>query len=766
MRSTQEGRPYPEKVGASPESLPGRKTEVSSSESSQAKVSSTASTLLESFSESQAWENKDTATWSLVPCFSETPAMEGQTKKAQDWGTQTCEAQINDSQSKQTSIFEMEETAPVLKQKPSLKKMDVPEKEEHEVVYSRPLWSNKFEYILAHLGYSMRAVNQWRFAHMWLHHGGWSFFIIYIFLTFLIGIPLLFLEMAVGQRMRQGSIGAWKIICPWVGGVGYTNFMVCLITAIYLNVVNAWTLSYLSQSFQFSVPWEHCPLLKNSSDFDPECARTTPSMYFWYRMTLKATDKIEDGGPPVFSSFLPLFVSWCIVGAFMINGLKSIGKVLCILVPTSYIIMICFVIRSVLLDGVKFGLQYLALVKISAMYNVKVWCHAGILVLLALGLGYGPIVSLASHIELSNNCLRDAFLVALVNLGLMMITTTFIFCVLGFWSTVITYNCNVKNAEILSRLVDLGKLPPEAQPPLFTEGNLVFTFTSWLNKLPQPIKSMVVSQINECNLEKQFMKVTEGPNFIFLAFIEAMSFTPGSVFWSILFFLMFLNTGLCVVMTFLQNIITSLQDSFSSFRKHEKLLTVVVFVLMFLCSFYFIRPQGLYQIRLLSDYWIVFPVIIVMFETIAVGWACGARRFLTDFATLWDRPIHPIFHWLWCYLCPVVLLFLSITTLILLFLKDVTYTAWDSSSSKEVIRRYSTGYLLMLGAVSLAVMLPIPTCFLYCLVHGIPFKPVSLNRPLTSSKSLPLIIPLKPIKEDQKEETLQGVNQTADPPVV
>lgn len=53
-----------------------------------------------------------------------------------------------------------------------------------------------------------------------------SFFIIYVFLLLLIGIPLLFLEMAVGQRMRRGSTGAWKVVGPWVGGIGYTSFMV------------------------------------------------------------------------------------------------------------------------------------------------------------------------------------------------------------------------------------------------------------------------------------------------------------------------------------------------------------------------------------------------------------------------------------------------------------------------------------------------------------------------------------------------------------
>ena len=53
-----------------------------------------------------------------------------------------------------------------------------------------------------------------------------SFLIIYIFLLLLLGVPLLFLEMAAGQRTRQGTIGVWKVISPWIGGVGYTSFMV------------------------------------------------------------------------------------------------------------------------------------------------------------------------------------------------------------------------------------------------------------------------------------------------------------------------------------------------------------------------------------------------------------------------------------------------------------------------------------------------------------------------------------------------------------
>lgn len=34
------------------------------------------------------------------------------------------------------------------------------------------------------------------------------------------GLPLLYLELAIGQSLRMGSIGVWHSISPLLGGVG------------------------------------------------------------------------------------------------------------------------------------------------------------------------------------------------------------------------------------------------------------------------------------------------------------------------------------------------------------------------------------------------------------------------------------------------------------------------------------------------------------------------------------------------------------------
>ncbi|KAI4558341.1 hypothetical protein MJT46_012983 [Ovis ammon polii x Ovis aries] len=269
------------------------------------------------------------------------------------------------------------------------------------------------------------------------------------------------------------------------------SFLVCFINALFLNVTIAWILFYLSQSFQYPVPWEKCPLLENASGFGEE--------------------EVKDE---------------------------------------------------------KRGNR-----EISAIYNVNVWRGAGNQVLCSLGLGFGSIVSIASHIQSSSSCLSDAVIVAVANLISMLLVTPFIFSILGFWATQLTHRCNEKNTETLLKLVNMGILPPEAQPPQNLIGNPTSIFTSWFNSLSNPIKKDVLSHVAECNLEEQFLKIKGSTNFVFLAFIEAMSFIPGSVFWSFLFFVMLLNLEMSTMIGIVESIITSLQDIFISVQKYTKLFT-------------------------------------------------------------------------------------------------------------------------------------------------------------------------------------------------
>lgn len=47
-----------------------------------------------------------------------------------------------------------------------------------------------------------------------------AFLIPYFIALVLEGIPLFHVELAIGQRLRRGSVGIWTAISPYLGGVG------------------------------------------------------------------------------------------------------------------------------------------------------------------------------------------------------------------------------------------------------------------------------------------------------------------------------------------------------------------------------------------------------------------------------------------------------------------------------------------------------------------------------------------------------------------
>lgn len=73
------------------------------------------------------------------------------------------------------------------------------------------------------------------------------------------GIPIFYLELAVGQRLRKGAIGAWNQISPFLGGIGIASAMVSFWVGLYYNTIISWCLYYLVYSFRSTLPWSECP---------------------------------------------------------------------------------------------------------------------------------------------------------------------------------------------------------------------------------------------------------------------------------------------------------------------------------------------------------------------------------------------------------------------------------------------------------------------------------------------------------------------------
>lgn len=578
----------------------------------------------------------------------------------------------------------------------------------------RPAWDSKVQYVLAQVGFSVGLGNVWRFPYLCHQNGGGAFMLLYVFLLVTVGVPLFFMELAAGQSIRQGSIGVWKHISPKLAGIGYSSCMVCFYVALYYNVIIAWSLFYMGNSFQYPLPWEHCPIDVTTNDTVKECAGSSPTSYFWFRKALNITNSIDESGElnPIMTGCL--LAAWAIVSLAMIKGIKSSAKVMYFSSVFPYVVLFIFLIRGVMLDGAMEGIKYMFYPRLEIWGSVQVWRQAATQVFFALGLGYGSVIAYSSYNPVHNNCHRDALMVSGINFMTSVLASLVVFVVLGFRAKNIAVRCVAKNLGLLSLMSSHGS-------------NQHLGGLGWINMTdPSSVSlaeyrewyshysSMVGPNITDCSLEEEMNKGIEGTGLAFIAFTEVMALFPASPFWSTLFFLMLLNLGLSTMFGTMQGILTPLMDNFGLLGRHRTLLTVSSCALGFLIGMLFTQRSGNYFVTMFDDYSATLPlIIVVIFETISVSWVYGTDRFLDDIEVMlkWRPPA--VYKYLWKYVCLFAMIGLLAASLLRMVFKRPTYTAWNQTTASEMTLEYPGWALAMIVMLIVFATLPVPIGYIH-----------------------------------------------------
>uniref|UniRef100_A0A3B4ZV05 Transporter n=1 Tax=Stegastes partitus TaxID=144197 RepID=A0A3B4ZV05_9TELE len=560
----------------------------------------------------------------------------------------------------------------------------------------RPAWDSKIQYVLAQVGFSVGLGNVWRFPYLCHQNGGGAFMLLYVFLLLIVGVPLFFMELAAGQSIRQGSIGVWKHISPKLAGIGYSSCMVCFYVALYYNVIIAWSLFYMGNSFQYPLPWQHCPTDVTTNETVKECASSSPTSYFWFRKALNITNSIEESGE--FNGIMTgcLLAAWAIVSLAMIKGIKSSAKVMYFSSVFPYVVLFIFLIRGLMLDGAMEGVTYMFYPKLEIWGNVQVWRQAATQVFFALGLGYGSVIAYSSYNPVHNNCHRDALMVSAINFMTSVLASLVVFVVLGFRAKNIALRCVAKYGYVFDCVGLYSVSIPE--------------YREWYSHYG----SMVGPKITDCSLEEEMNKGVEGTGLAFIAFTEVMALFPASPFWSTLFFLMLLNLGLSTMFGTMQGILTPLMDNFSLLGRHRTLLTVSSCALGFVIGLLFTQRSGNYFVAMFDDYSATLPlVIVVIFETISVAWVYGTDRFLDDIEVMlkWRPPV--VYKYLWKYVCLLAMISLLAASLLRMVFKGPTYTAWNQSTASEMTLEYPGWALAMIVMLIVVASLPVPIGYIH-----------------------------------------------------
>lgn len=116
--------------------------------------------------------------------------------------------------------------------------------------------------------------NIWRFPFTAYENGGGAFLIPYIIVLIVIGRPLYYIEMTLGQFSSRGNVKMFEALSPAlkgttkycciqkiviiITGIGYGQLIGTICVATYYCSLMAITLFYLINSFTSDLPWAEC----------------------------------------------------------------------------------------------------------------------------------------------------------------------------------------------------------------------------------------------------------------------------------------------------------------------------------------------------------------------------------------------------------------------------------------------------------------------------------------------------------------------------
>ncbi|XP_040886067.1 sodium- and chloride-dependent betaine transporter-like [Toxotes jaculatrix] len=506
-----------------------------------------------------------------------------------------------------------------------------------EGIQPRGKWANNMEFMFSMAGEIIGLGNVWRFPYLCYKNGGGVFFIPYFVFLFFCGIPVFFLETALGQYTSEGGVTAWRKICPMFEGVGIACQVIVMYLNIYYIVVLAWAIFYLINSFKSPLPWstcdnawntelchDHISTFANPHLFHPESnwsflnnftsldysdnftyfnetesfkmVGLAPENEYWTNRVLRISDSMSLGKVH-WDLALCLLLAWVICYFCIWKGIKSTGKVVYFTATFPYLMLFILFFRGVTLPGAAEGLKYYLTPDLSKLADPDVWRDAGTQVFFSYAVCQGVLTALGSYNKYNNNCYRDCLALCGLNSATSIFAGFTVFSVLGFMA----------------------------------------------HELDTTLENVVAS----------------GPGLAFIAYPKALSMLPGSSFWSVLFFLMILFLGLDSQFVCVESLATAITDLFPRHLRRPRareILVLVIAVICFLLGLPLVTERGIVLFQLIDTYG---PsgtslLIIACFETVVIAWVYGADRFYDNIEDMIGYPPFPVLKYCWLFVTPLI----------------------------------------------------------------------------------------------------------------
>ncbi len=307
-------------------------------------------------------------------------------------------------------------------------------------------WDNFAEYFLSIIGFVIDLGNVWRFPTVCYMNGGGAFLIPFFCCLFLIGMPCMYLELAIGQYFQHGNIGIWAQLSPYMKGIGYSVILINVLMLSYYNTLQAYALYFLVNSFQATLPWSSCNYSWNTKSCEHAVDKSMTganktqtivylgsSEYFRRKVLgMHLSSGFEDIGDIKWDLTACLCAIFILTTLCLVKGIKTSGKAVYITALLPYVCLAILIVKSMMLDGAFAGLKYYLKPDFSRLLEVQVWLAAALQVFFSLGPGFGVLITYASYTPKNTKIKNVTIACATVNCLTSLMYGLVVFSGLGY----------------------------------------------------------------------------------------------------------------------------------------------------------------------------------------------------------------------------------------------------------------------------------------------------------------------------------------------
>lgn len=272
---------------------------------------------------------------------------------------------------------------------------------------AREQFSSRLGFLLIAAGCSIGLGNVWRFPYITGEYGGAIFLVIYLFFLFLVGVPILTIELAVGRASRRSLGKSFEEISPntkW----NLNKFLMIsgnYVLMAFYSLVTGWMFYYM--------------IKVGSGAYTGVISRDEAGGLFG--------SMLADPASQFICTLIVVIASFAVCACGLQKGVERITKPMMILL---FVLLVFMAARSFILPGAKEGISYYLMPNFS---NLK---EHGILNTLSaamaqsfftLGLGVGSIQIFGSYMNREHTLFSEGMTLTILNTVVAVLSGFIIF---------------------------------------------------------------------------------------------------------------------------------------------------------------------------------------------------------------------------------------------------------------------------------------------------------------------------------------------------